>query len=59
MRPNASSKKRSCRATRLPLLAKLTPNELYLQVEKAGAIAEVMIPFNELSEIKIRPKDAA
>lgn len=40
-------------------LAKLTPNELYLQIEKAGAIAEVMIPFNELNEVKIRPKDAA
>ena len=39
-------------------LSKLLPNELYLQIEKAGASADVMIPFNDISEVQIRPRDA-
>jgi hypothetical protein len=40
-------------------LSKVLPNELFLQVMKAGASSEVAIPYSEIYEIQIRHKDAA
>jgi hypothetical protein len=39
-------------------LTRIQPNELFLQVQKGDATADVIIPFNEIMEIQIRPKDA-
>lgn len=39
-------------------ISRITPNDLYLQVNKAGATADVIIPFNEISEVHVRHKDA-
>ena len=42
-------------------LARVQPSEIYLQVTKGGASSEVMIPFTEILEVKIRlrePQDA-
>ena len=38
--------------------AKVEPNEVYLQVRKGAATEDVMIPFNEIFEVQIKPKDA-
>ena len=40
-------------------LSKVLPNELCLQVMKAGASSEVAIPYSEIYEIQIRHKDGA
>jgi hypothetical protein len=39
-------------------LTKIEPNELYLQINKSGATSDVMIPFNEIFEVQIRPAGA-
>jgi hypothetical protein len=39
-------------------LAKVEPNELYLQVRKGTATEDVMIPFNEIYEVVVKHKDA-
>lgn len=39
-------------------VSKIDPNELYLQINKGGATADVMIPFNEIFEVQIRPAGA-
>jgi hypothetical protein len=39
-------------------LSRVMPNELYLQVSKAGASSDVIIPFSEISEVQIRHKEA-
>ena len=36
-------------------LTRIEPNELHLQINKGGATADVMIPFNEIFEVQIRP----
>ena len=38
-------------------LARVQPSEIYLQVTKGGASSEVMIPFTEILEVKIRPRE--
>ena len=38
-------------------LARVQPSEIYLQVTKGGASSEVMIPFAEILEVKIRPRE--
>jgi hypothetical protein len=38
-------------------IARLTPNEIYVHVVKAGASNDVMIPYTELAEVQIRHKD--
>ena len=38
-------------------IARIQPNELYLQVTKGGASSEVMIPYTEISEVQVRHKD--
>jgi hypothetical protein len=40
-------------------LAKIEPNELYLQVRKGEASTDVMIPYGEIFEVKIQHKDIA
>jgi hypothetical protein len=39
-------------------LARVLPNEIYLLVTKGGATHDVMIPYGEINEIKIKHKDA-
>jgi hypothetical protein len=39
-------------------LTRIQPNELFLQVQKGDATADVIIPFNEIYEVQVRPKDA-
>jgi hypothetical protein len=39
-------------------LTRILPNEVYLQVQKGDATADVIIPFTEIYEIQIRPKEA-
>jgi hypothetical protein len=39
-------------------LTRIQPNELFLQVQKGDATADVIIPFNEIFEIQVRPKEA-
>jgi len=39
-------------------LTRIQPNELFLQVQKGEATADVIIPFNEIFEIQVRPKEA-
>ena len=41
-----------------PRLARVLPNELYLQVKKGDASHEVAIPYNEISEVIVKHKDA-
>ena len=36
-------------------LSRIDPNELYLQIRDGAATADVMIPFNEIYEVQIRP----
>ena len=38
-------------------IARIQPNELYLQVNKAGVSSEVMIPYAEITEVQVRHKD--
>ena len=39
-------------------LTRIQPNELFLQVQKGDATSDVIIPFAEIYEIQIRPKEA-
>ncbi len=39
-------------------ITRIMPNELFLQISKAGATADVIIPFNEISEVEVRHKGA-
>jgi len=39
-------------------LTRIQPNELFLQVQKGDATADVIIPFSEIYEVQVRPKDA-
>lgn len=41
-----------------PKIVRIGPNEITLQVIKAGASADVIIPFNEIQEVHVRHKDA-
>ena len=38
--------------------SKVEPNELYLQIKKGNATEEVMLPFSEIYEVQIKPRDA-
>jgi hypothetical protein len=37
--------------------SKIEPNEVFFQVRKGNATEDVMIPFNEIYEVTIKPKD--
>jgi hypothetical protein len=37
-------------------LSRIMANEVYLQVNKAGATADVIIPFSEIYEVQVRPR---
>ncbi len=39
-------------------ISRILPNELTLQVTKAGASTDVLIPYTEIQEVQIRHKDA-
>lgn len=39
-------------------ISRVMPNELYLQVSKGGTSSDVILPFNEISEVQVRHKDA-
>jgi hypothetical protein len=39
-------------------LTRILPNEVYLQIQKGEATADVIIPFTEIYEVQIRPKGA-
>src|SRR5262245_47326117 len=39
-------------------ISRVMPNEIYLQVSKGGASSYVILPFNEITEIQVRHKDA-
>lgn len=39
-------------------ITRIAPNELHAEVRKGGATAEVTIPFGEILEVQIKPKDA-
>jgi hypothetical protein len=39
-------------------LTRILPNEVHLQIHKGEATADVIIPFTEIYEIQVRPKDA-
>lgn len=39
-------------------ITRLMPNELSLQINKAGATADVTIPFTEITEVQVRHQDA-
>jgi len=41
-----------------PRLSRIQPNELYLQIRDGGVTADVMIPFNEIYEVQVRPVGA-
>ncbi len=41
-----------------PRISRVMPNELALQVSKAGATADVIIPYSEIQEVQIRHKEA-
>jgi hypothetical protein len=38
--------------------AKVEPNEVYLQVRKGAATEDVMIPFSEIFEVQVKPREA-
>ena len=38
--------------------SRIMPNEVHLQVQKGEATSDVIIPFGEIYEIQVRPKDA-
>ena len=38
-------------------LAKVEPNELFLQIRKGTATEDVMIPFSEIYEVTVKHKD--
>lgn len=38
--------------------SKIEPNEVYLQVRKGNATEDVMLPYGEIYEVTIKPKDA-
>ena len=39
-------------------ITRIMPNELFLQISKGGATADVIIPFNEINEVQVRHKEA-
>ena len=39
-------------------LTRIMPNELHLQVHKGGATVDVIVPFTEIYEVQVRPRDA-
>ncbi|HXG49725.1 MAG TPA: hypothetical protein VNO52_19050, partial [Methylomirabilota bacterium] len=39
-------------------IARVTPNDVALQITKGGASAEVVVPFAEISEVRVQHKDA-
>ena len=39
-------------------ISRIAANDLHLQVQKGHATEEVMIPFTEVKEIRLRHKDA-
>jgi hypothetical protein len=39
-------------------ISRITANDMHVQVHKAGASEEVMIPFSEIHEIQLKHKDA-
>jgi hypothetical protein len=39
-------------------ISRITGNDLHLEVHKGGASEEVLIPFTEIKEIKLKHKDA-
>jgi hypothetical protein len=39
-------------------LAKVEPNELYVQIRKGTATEDVMVPYSEIYEVQIKHKDA-
>jgi len=39
-------------------ISRVMPNEVYLQVSKGGTSSDVILPFNEITEVQVRHKDA-
>jgi hypothetical protein len=39
-------------------ISRISNNEIHLQLRSGGASAEVMIPFNDITEVSVRHKDA-
>ena len=39
-------------------ISRVMPNEIYLQVNKGGGSSDVILPFNEITEVQVRHKDA-
>jgi len=39
-------------------LSRIMPNEVYLQINKGGTTADVIIPFTEIYEVQVRPRKA-
>jgi hypothetical protein len=39
-------------------IARITPNDVAFQVTKGGASAEVIIPFNEINEVRVQHREA-
>lgn len=39
-------------------ISRIQPNEIHLQVTKAGATSDVIIPFAEIYEVQVRPREA-
>jgi hypothetical protein len=38
--------------------SRIMPNEVHLQIQKGGATSDAIIPFTEIYEIQVRPKEA-
>jgi hypothetical protein len=39
-------------------ISRIQPNEIYLQVTKGEATSDIIIPFNDIQEVQVRPKEA-
>ncbi len=39
-------------------ISRITPNEAYITVRKGHASEEIIVPFNDIQEVQLRPKDA-
>ena len=63
IRPNADKDTlliiKSARGTHtVQRISRITPNELYIQAQKGNASEEIVIPFNDIQEVHLKPKVA-
>ena len=63
MRPEADKEMvlvfKSARGTHMAQrISRISPNEIYLQVQKGHASEEVIVPFGEIQEVVLKHKDA-